>query len=255
MDFEEPFDIDLSVKDKQQYFPPTSSNNLQKLRITNVALYSATPPNQVEFMYQIINRYYTYEQIKKMTITDAGACIGSNTYCLSQYFDKVNFVEISPKHVKIFQHNLDILYPHQQNIYVFQDNYLDIYDKIHQEIILLDPPWSGPNYYKQKDLEICYLKNSQCVSVSDLIELLAKYCDMIAIKLPKNYDIDHKIIQKTTFPYHEIIPIKRNTGGIIYYIVILSRKIAKKRSKITNNSHFESPKYRQMHWDKIYPSI
>lgn len=184
-EYEIPREISLKIEDKRRIFPRVSDAELDKLRITDVALFSTTPPDQSAFVCQILKLYYG-KSTWKMTITDANGCIGGNTYCLIKMFKNVNFVEISNLHMEIFKHNLSIISPLNKNISFYTDNYLNMISKLKQDVIFLDPPWGGPDYYRKSNLELYYTDSKgQQISVSELIENeLNKLTRTIILKVP-----------------------------------------------------------------------
>ena len=128
------------------------------------------------------------------TITDATACIGGTAYSFSQYFDKVNAIEIDTLRYSLLVNNLNILLKNidKNNITCFNDDSLIICKKIQQHVIFIDPPWGGPDYKQNPKLSL-YLSNNE---LSDVCKELFIYTDYIVIKVPTNFD-ENTFINKT----------------------------------------------------------
>ena len=166
-----------------------------RLRLTDIAIYSITPPKHSEYIAKLLASYFNNPGI----ITDATGCIGGNTYYFEQYFRHVNFVEIDPLNAKIFNWNNKLI-PHSATCTIYQTDYLKIANKLKQDVIFLDTPWGGPDYIKRNKMEL-YLSG---VPLRRLIpQLKAK---LIAVKVPRNYD----------FYGGHIYPIENG----LYYIVV-----------------------------------
>lgn len=248
-DDEKIYEIKLNLNDKKRIFPYTTNDNLNNLRITNVALYSTTPPEQSKYVCKIIRKYFNNKQLKNMTLTDVGGCIGGNTYYLSNCFEKINFIENLSIHVDIFKNNLNIVFPNKNNINIIQENYLDVYKKIQQDVIFMDPPWFGIDYYKQKSIELYYPSNGKKILLHNLVKKLSKLTSMIIIKLPINYNIEEKLFKNSKFEFNTIVPVVQYNNKIIYNLVFLSHIIPK--YKINYERKFDSLGYNYMRWYKI----
>jgi 16S rRNA G966 N2-methylase RsmD len=143
-------------------------------------------------------------------LTDATACMGGDLVRFSKYFRMVNGIEILEENFGLLVQNCK--YFHCHNVNLFCQNYLDIFDKLRQDIIYIDPPWTGPGY-KNKESIILKLNN---IEISDLIQIikekhLAKY---IFIKAPSNvgleklnYDSIHTIYNKSRIASFKLICI------------------------------------------------
>jgi 16S rRNA G966 N2-methylase RsmD len=242
----------LDIAEKSRIFPTNNINNLKNLRITDIALFSTTPPDQSEFICQLLIKIYGINNLNKMTITDANGCIGGNSYCFIKFLKMVNFVEISDLHMKIFKYNLNILYPKCKNIQFYTDNYANngVYDKIQQDIIFLDPPWGGPEYYKKKTLDLYYTtSNGNQISVSDLIKNhLKSLARTIIMKVPYNFNIE-KLMENSEFKYTKVIKILKKSNAILYYIIVLSHDTPVQ--SLPNEKQFQALGYKYMHWKYI----
>jgi len=125
-------EIKLKAQDAKKYFPS------DLVRFTDVSLYSTTPVDQSKYTADLLLSYYTKEQLKEKTLTDATACIGGNAWTFADYVNKVIAVELDPLHAEILKHNMKVL--NRTNVQVLNKNYLDVYLELKQDIIFFDPP-------------------------------------------------------------------------------------------------------------------
>ena len=97
-----------------------------------------------------------------------------------------------------------------QNVNLFCQNYIEIYDKLKQDVIYLDPPWTGPGY-KTKEMICLKIGDLELYQLINLIrqKSLAKF---IFIKAPSNvcldnleYDSIHTIYNKSKMPSFKLI--------------------------------------------------
>ena len=66
----------------------------------------------------------------------------------TKYFDKVNAVEIVKLHCDILETNLRV-YDIKDKVDIHCIDYLDIGEKLNQDIVFFDPPWGGKKYMNQ----------------------------------------------------------------------------------------------------------
>jgi len=160
------------------FFP---SNN-DKIRIDTVGKYSITLPNKTQIITNLIAKYMNTSDL---IITDAMACVGGDTLTFSKTFTKVNACELDAVRFEFLKHNMEIF--ECKNITYFNNNYLDIFDKITQDVIYLDPPWGGPEYKKKDKVRIKFGEKT----LEDICDIIVekKLCKLLVLKLPYNYDL------------------------------------------------------------------
>ena len=227
-------------------------NVLQMLRLTDVALWSMTPTDQANFVVDIIQSYFTKYDLANKIITDTSGCIGGNTYAFINIFKIVNFVEISGLHIDIFKYNAALLNIDISNVIIHHSNYIDIYQnkQIKQDIIFMDPPWGGPNYYMYKNIDLYYNKTAtDKVSVTDMINNeLYKQAAMIILKCPTNFNVNPLLNGK--YMYRDLVVVENSIGKAMYYLIILS-KTPQLTCNFNRHSLFQSVGYRSMKWDYL----
>lgn len=124
------------------------------------------------------------------TITDMTSCVGGNVISFSQYFSKVNAIELDKERFKMLKHNVNLLA--RNNVDFFEGNGIDIIlnREISQDIIFMDPPWGGTNYKSKEQLSLYLTDNSgKTYNISDLIIKLLDHAKYVAIKVPINFNI------------------------------------------------------------------
>jgi len=160
------------------YFP---SNN-DKILIDDVGKYSISKPDKANLIVQIIKKIMN---TTNLIITDGTACIGGDTLAFSETFDHVNSVELDKTRYDYLKHNMDVF--GRKNITFYNDSYINLYDKLKQDVIYLDPPWGGPDYKNKKYVKLSLGNVPLEELCKDIID--NKLCKLIVLKLPFNYDL------------------------------------------------------------------
>jgi len=162
-----------------EYFP---AHNDQIL-IDEVGKYSISKPGKAKL---IANLIYENMHTNNITITEGMSSVGGDTLALSNKFKKVNAVELDKTRFTYLQHNMKVF--NRTNIEYYNESYLDLYKKLKQDVIYLDPPWGGPEY---KNLDKVKIQVSN-TKLEDLCEdiIQNKLCKLLVLKLPYNYDIE-----------------------------------------------------------------
>ena len=101
-------------------------------------------------------------------ITDATGGIGGTSIYLLNKFKSVKTVEISKFHQKIIENNIKVY--GFKNHTLYKNDYISIMNRLKQDVVVIDPPWGGKDYNKQKYLNL-YLGgiNIVCI-INDLLE-------------------------------------------------------------------------------------
>jgi 16S rRNA G966 N2-methylase RsmD len=208
----EPIDIsnDKNIK-KELLFPKFINNdNINKLSISDIGLYSITKPNDAFWINNKILEIFGND-IKNKIITDGTACIGGDTIHFAQIFNNVNSIEINKVHYNMLLNNINIY--NLKNVNSYNDDLINIVPKLKQNFLYLDPPWGGKNYKEKKYINL-YLSN---IPLYNIINMLIDYVsDAIIIKIPFNFDLNNflfnlNIKYKFTF-------LKYNKFNLIFII-------------------------------------
>jgi hypothetical protein len=161
------------------FFP---SNN-DKILIDEVGKYSISLPEKSKIITNLISKYLNNKI--DIVITDAMACIGGDTLTFAKTFTKVNAIEMDKTRYDYLKHNMNLF--NINNINYYNDDYLNIYDKLTQDVIYIDPPWGGPEYKSKKSVKI-KLGEKKLEELCDNI-IQKKLCKLLVLKLPFNYDL------------------------------------------------------------------
>lgn len=164
------------------YFPKVNGVNLSELKISNVGKYSVSKPQDALITNKIISSYF--RKNKKITITDACGNNGGNTINMALQFYKVNSVEIDKNEFSILKHNVNVY--KLKNVKLYNDDYLNQMLKLKQDVVFIDAPWGGPNYYKHQNLNL-YLGKKNIIDIVKELYNNNKY-KLCVLKVPKNYN-------------------------------------------------------------------
>lgn len=195
-----------------------SDIGLKEFKLNEEGTFSITRPyesNQIIYFIQtfiafIGAREGTNELLINKILTDGTACMGGDLIRFSNYFQSVNGVEIDENNFSLLVENCKQF--NCNNVNLFPQDYLEIYDKLKQDIIYLDPKWGGIDY--KNKLHVVLKMND--MDISDLIKLIKhkKLCKYIFIKAPSNvyidkidYDAIHVIYNKSKSPSFKLICI------------------------------------------------
>jgi 16S rRNA G966 N2-methylase RsmD len=206
-------------KEKILHFFPKIFN-MNKLRITDVGLYSITKREEAYFITNLITKFFIN---KKITITDSTACIGGNSisFAMSQNIIKVNSVEKSQLHSDILKNNLQV-YCLDNKVEVINDNYLNVCNKLEQDVIYHDFPWGGISYKEKNNMHL-YLTddNGEKYDLINIVNNLKDKCRLQVIKVPINFSFNDFFvnIDYNKIRIHKIF--NKYNHKIYYYIIFL----------------------------------
>jgi len=124
---------------------------------------------------------------RETVITDGTASIGGNVFEFAAVFRGVNAVEVDKTRVQMLANNVEHL-GLSQKVRVWHGDISEIamaYNtNLRQDVLFLDPPWSGPDYWKHKRLSL-FLND---MSLREVCNMWAGVTRIIALKLPCNFD-------------------------------------------------------------------
>lgn len=167
--------------------------DFKQIKINDVGRYSITRPYEAKQIILYIKTCVN-KDINKLTITDSTAGVGGDTIHFSKYFFKVNAVDILKENTDILKYNCNVF--NIVNVSITNDNYMDIYKNIDQNVIYMDPPWGGVGYKNKTNVNI-YLDGIPIDIVINKLITHDKYVD-IFVKLPLNANI-YKINVKNKY--------------------------------------------------------
>jgi precorrin-6B methylase 2 len=209
----------------KKIFPLENCNNIKNLKYDSEGLWSISHPDTADDLSKKI-KLFEKSGIKIDTILDLTAGLGGNTLSFCKFFKKVISIEYDEIRFEYLKNNISNY--NFSNIQIYKGNSIELLNNFEEKIdaIFVDPPWGGPNYKDDDNLEI---KLSD-LSLDKLCNLLVNYSyldnkvKIIVLKLPYNYD------------YSEILnnckeSIKLSNSykvGNINYLMILVRSVIEK---------------------------
>jgi 16S rRNA G966 N2-methylase RsmD len=181
------------MTDQNIFFPDMQYKHIL---MDDVSKYSITLPDKANMISEIIKKNYQLifpnDNLDELIITDAMACVGGNTLSFSMNFKSVIANEMNTTRFQYLVHNMKQY--EKTNILFYNDNYLNLINKIDQHIIFIDPPWGGPIYKSQYKMDIMIQEDSEKeVRLDEMIDkiFLNPMTKMIIYKLPTNHNIEN----------------------------------------------------------------
>lgn len=207
----EPELIPYHEKKWKTYFPYKKNLNYKKLQLSNIGIYSIFYPNYAEEIARILRSYIPK---KKATITDATSNMGGAVFAFANYFDKINAVEIVKLHCDILENNLKV-YGVKDKVDIHCVDYLDIGNKLSQDIVFFDPPWGGKDYKEVKLFNF----NLDSIPIEEIIRMLLP-TSIVAMRVPHNYDFK-KLFKLTAKSM--VYTFYKPNGKLSFFLVILEK--------------------------------
>lgn len=158
--------------------------SLKKFVVNEEGRFSITRPYESNQILLIIKNFIK-DDLRDKIVTDSTACMGGDLINFSQECRMVNGIEIDPDNFSLLVKNCKNF--ECDNVNLFCQSYLDIYKKLKQNIIYMDPPWGGTSY-KNKDMIFLKLGPYDLHVLIDLIKN-ANVAEYLFIKVPLNVSL------------------------------------------------------------------
>jgi hypothetical protein len=155
------------------------------LKLDSVALFSVTP----SWMTKIIATVLLKKFGAQSRITDGTACVGGDTMAFARVFAHVTAVEANAERAAMCAANVAAI-GLSHKVTVLHANYVDVTTDLSQDVVFLDAPWGGPDYWRAEKLDL-FLEHGG--TPTPLVEICAKvwpHTRGIALKLPINFNAD-----------------------------------------------------------------
>ena len=194
-------------------------NEKKKFKIDNVGLFSFTSAKIAEELCE--NIITLFPEKYPIHITDATASVGGNTipFILIENFNLVNSIELDKIRFDMLKHNINIKKDLiKGNVHLYNDSYLNIKNNLKEDIIFIDPPWGGPDYYKQDTLRL-FLDGIPLDKIINSLFTDKSRLKYVLIKTPKNFDINDFIIHVLNTLLIEKIEFSKNLKKIDFFII------------------------------------
>jgi 16S rRNA G966 N2-methylase RsmD len=153
-------------------------------KVNKEGSFSITRPYESNQIIEIIQKHVG--SLKNKIVTDATACMGGDLVSFSKVCRFVNGVEIDSENFELLVENAKRF--KCQNVNLFCQDYLKIYDKLRQDIIYMDPPWGGVDYKTKNSIS---LKLGE-THLWEILEFILKdhSAEHIFVKVPLNVSLD-----------------------------------------------------------------
>lgn len=182
--------MEIDTEYLKTIFP--DNENLHLIKTDEEGLYSISSKNVSKFICNIIKKYLRTSNYNDIIITDATAGIGGNTIGFMNNYGHVNSIEINKIRYDYLINNIKLYFDETRlNVTFHNDDYLNIYKKIKQDIVFFDPPWGGKDYKNNDNISL-FLSGKNIITIcNDLKE----YANLIILKVPKNFNIKKFIVE------------------------------------------------------------
>lgn len=177
-------------------FPVISNDKYKKLKMTDIGLYSIAKPHfttsLVSFIEQeLLNYGLSKSELEKVVVTETHGGIGGFSLGLIKRFNNLNIAEINKIHAGIIKNNLEVYgynKTKEKKVTIYNENYLNIFDKLHQDVIICDPPWGGKGYVKEKQMKL-WISNIDLTNIINYLDINKKF-KLFIFLAPFNYDFN-----------------------------------------------------------------
>ena len=184
------------VRSLDYFFPSIPTNKRRKMELDEVASFSITKEDIARTMSELISKEYSrvFGVSNNITILDGMACVGGNTisFSNSNHFKKIIAIELDDIRFRMLAHNIHTVL-NLNNVSICNENILnlsnDSSNNVRFEILFLDPEWGGPEYKSHNCLRL-RISGTPIEDFCLTVFNQHKKLNMIALKLPLNYDCD-----------------------------------------------------------------
>lgn len=177
-------------------FPLIDNDKYKKLKMTDIGIYSIAKPHFTTSLVSFIeHELLTYglseSELKNITVTETHGGVGGFSLGLIKQFNNLNIAEINKIHADVIKNNLEVYgYDKTKNkiITIYNENYLNIFDKLEQDVIICDPPWGGKVYAKEKQMKL-WISNIDLTYIINYLNANKKF-KLFIFLAPFNFDFN-----------------------------------------------------------------
>jgi hypothetical protein len=174
--------IKISFTCAKSIFDNLSIEKYNKLLFTEESIYSSSKIEGSKLLKNIISENFSNKDI---TITDGTANIGTDSIFLSNYFNKINSVEISNINYNALANNVNVF--EKTNINTILGDIIIVIENLIQDVIYIDAPWGGRDYKKNDKMKL-FLGD---LEILDFYKKFRNKAKVFIFKVPYNYDLDY----------------------------------------------------------------
>jgi len=168
----------------KKLFPKKKGVNYDALQLTEVGKYSITWRDDAEQIIRKMKKIVGSLSTKHITDLNGGG--GGDTITFGLYFKKVDSIELDKTTFDILKQNVELY--DLPNVTLHQGDSTKIYNW-NTDILYMDPPWGGPNYKLETNLDLFLGPWRIDNYIKHLTEQTWKP-KHIFIKVPFNYNFD-----------------------------------------------------------------
>lgn len=201
--------IKISFTCAKSIFDNLSIEKYNKLLFTEESIYSSSKIEGSKLLKSIISENLSNKDI---TITDGTANIGTDSIFLSNYFNKINSVEISNINYNALANNISVF--EKTNINTILGDIIIVIENLIQDVIYIDAPWGGRDYKKNDKMKL-FLGD---LEILDFYKKFRNKAKVFIFKVPYNYDLDYL----KTYINNKIIiyPFKKENKIKFFFLLI-----------------------------------
>ena len=90
----------------------------------------------------LIDKYFIANSSNQLpVITETCGGIGCLSHILKGLSSKLTICELNTEHIKALKNNMELMGINEKDYNVVNKSYLEVFDKLEQDIIICDPPW------------------------------------------------------------------------------------------------------------------
>lgn len=163
------------------------------------------------------------------TIVDGTAHIGCDTLNFAIVYPnaQITAIDIDVTAFECLESNIKTFFPHeyqQARFSLVRDDFLKVIrtpELKPVDLVYLDPPWGGPDYYKKQRLML-YLSDVPIFTVINEI-FTRQLCKYVLLKVPKNFDVIEFTSQISFRNWIKFFSVLKINNRIAFTLLLIKR--------------------------------
>jgi DNA modification methylase/predicted RNA methylase len=201
------------------YFSRLNDKDLDKMKFTNVSLYSTTSAIDADKMCDYIVKQKGFEDPTTLIVIDATANIGGDTFgFFRKGFKSITSVEYDTTICEALTNNVNVYNASDTVRVICGGDYSKLYKTLDPvDIVIMDAPWGGPDYKKHDKVKL-FLGELNVLDITEYL-LANKRARMVVLKVPYNFDMeDRPNLDKYTYAGYDVMVKSRVSYKILIWI-------------------------------------
>ena len=170
------------VSKKQYLFADYAPAVRERLQVDDVALYSVTP----SWMARRICTALLEKVGAGARITDATACVGGDAMAFAAVFASVVAIEANAGRAAMLAANVTTAGV-AAKVTVLHGDCCTLLDTLEQDVVYIDAPWGGPDYWRHDKLDLFLVHGAELVPLVDVCARAWPRTALLALKVPTNF--------------------------------------------------------------------